>query len=55
MVTNDKFDFETVEYNPNILKIVNAYKDREPLNAHLINPLYLKLTEAEENKLKEEN
>ena len=54
-VTNDKFDFETVEYNPNILKIVNAYCDREPLNAHLINPLYLKLTEAEENKLKEEN
>ena len=53
-VSNDKFDFNTIEYNPNILKIVNKYKARSSINPHLVNPLYLKLTEAEENKLKEE-
>lgn len=39
----------TVEYNPNILKIVNKYKDRETINPHNVEPNYLKLTEAEEN------
>ena len=38
------------EYSPNILKIVNTYKDRESINPHLVNPIYLKKTEAEENK-----
>ena len=38
------------EYSPNILKIVTTYKNRESLNPHLVNPIYLKKTEAEENK-----
>lgn len=38
------------EYSPNILKIVSTYKDKEPTNPHLVNPIYLKKTEAEENK-----
>lgn len=54
-VSNDKFDFEKVEYNPDILNIVESFKDREDINPHLVNPEYLKLTEAEENKIKEEN
>ena len=54
-VSNDKFDFETIEYNPDILNIVESFKDREEINPHLVNPSYLKLTEAEENKMKEEN
>lgn len=54
-VSNDKFNFETVSYNPDILAIVETYQNREEVNPHMVNPMYLKLTEAEENKLKEEN
>ncbi len=52
-VSNDKFNFETEKYNPDIINIVNYYKDKECINPHLVNPLYLKLTEAEENRLKD--
>ena len=52
-VSNDKFNFETEKYNPDIMNIVNYYKDKECINPHLVNPLYLKLTEAEENRLKD--
>lgn len=38
------------EYSPNISKIINTYKDKENINPHFVNPIYLKLTEAEENK-----
>ena len=55
VITNDEYldeDFDNIEgYNPNLLKIVNCYKDKEPINPHAINPDYLKLTEAEESKL----
>jgi len=45
-------DFDNIEaYNPNIWKIVEYFKDKEPLNPHAVNPDYLKLTEAEESKL----
>ena len=33
------------EYSPNILKIVTTYKDKESINPHLVNPIYLKKTE----------
>lgn len=53
-ISNDKFNNLTCEeYNPNILKIVNKYLDRKSINPHMVNPSYLKLTEAEENRLKE--
>lgn len=39
------------EYNPDILKIITYFKDKEPMNPHGVNPDYLKLTEAEESKL----
>jgi tRNA threonylcarbamoyladenosine biosynthesis protein TsaB len=52
-ISNDKFSFECKKYDPDILNIVNYYKDRERINPHLVNPLYLKLTEAEENRLKD--
>ena len=35
-------------YDPNFLKIIKYYKNKEPINPHTINPEYLKLTEAEE-------
>ena len=52
-ITNDEFDDITnvTKYDPNMLKIVNKYKDKESVNPHSVNPEYLKLTEAEESKL----
>lgn len=53
-ISNDKFnDLTCEEYNPDILKIVNKYITRESINPHMVNPSYLKLTEAEENRLRE--
>ena len=53
-ISNDKFnDLEVVGYDPDILKIINTYKNRETINPHFVNPIYLKLTEAEENRLKD--
>ncbi len=53
-ISNDEFDFKTVPYSPDYKKIIEKYKDKEEVSAHLVNPNYMKLTEAEENKLKEE-
>lgn len=51
IVTNDQIDIANkISYDPDILKIVNCYKDKEDINPHLVNPNYLKLTEAEEKK-----
>ena len=50
-ITNDiKYkEYFHQKYNPDILKIINRYKDKEAINPHKIEPTYLKLTEAEEN------
>ena len=50
-ITNDNhFNYNNVlKYNPDILNIVLNYKDKKEINPHLIEPDYLKLTEAEEN------
>ena len=52
-ISNDKFDgIENIkEYNPNLEKVVNYFKDKERVNPHAVNPEYLKLTAAEESKL----
>ena len=54
VITNDEYldeDFDNIkDYNPNLLKIINTFKDKESINPHAINPDYLKLTEAEESK-----
>ncbi len=49
IVTNDKFDsdYETTNYTPNYLNIIKTYKDKEPIEVHLIDANYLKKTEAE--------
>ena len=54
-ISNDKFDFNCIKYNPNILDIVNYYQNNKSINPHLVNPDYLKLTEAEENRMRENN
>lgn len=53
IITNDKISgYENIEsYSPDILKIVEKYKDKKNINPHAINPDYLKLTEAEESKM----
>lgn len=53
VITNDDIMLhEPIEdYKPDITKIVNFFKDKAEINPHLINPSYLKLTEAEESRL----
>ncbi len=54
IITNDSVDIEKKEqYIPNFFNIINLYKDKEEENPHLVNPMYLKLTEAEEKKKSE--
>lgn len=50
VITNNDIQtkYNTINYKPNILKIVNYFQDKDGLNPHLINPIYLKKTEAEE-------
>ena len=53
-ISNDEieFDKECIKYDPDIEKIVSFYQDREAINPHIVNPEYLKLTEAEEKNKK---
>ena len=55
-VTNDKLDinYDIEPYDPKIDVIIDKFKDREAINPHSIDANYLKLTEAEEKKLKED-
>ena len=51
-ITNDEFEsISASSYTPNILKIVQFFKNKKEINPHSVNPEYLKLTEAEESKL----
>ena len=55
IITNDQDKVEVTAktwetYNPDIVKIVDKYKNKEQLNPHAVNPNYLKLTEAEESR-----
>ena len=50
VITNNdiNINLEKVKYDPDILKIVKRYENNEGINPHLVNPIYLKKTEAEE-------
>ena len=50
-VSNDKLflEYNSINYNPDFVSIVTNVKDKPSVNPHLIEPTYLKLTEAEEN------
>ena len=52
LISNDEFeDLDNLNsYSPDFLKIIKRYKDRKEINPHIVNPEYLKLTEAEEKK-----
>ena len=48
-VSNDNIDILPLEkYEPDFITIVNKYKNKEEINPHAVDALYLKLTEAEE-------
>lgn len=51
-ITKDEIELKgkKCDYNPNILAIVQKYNQKDCINPHLVNPQYLKLTEAEENR-----
>lgn len=55
-ITNDEIEvkYPIMFYDPDISKIVKNVMNRESVNPHSIDANYLKLTEAEENKIKEE-
>ncbi len=55
-ISNNKIDtnYDLQPYDPKIDVIVSSVIDREPTNPHAVDANYLKLTEAEENKNKEE-
>ena len=49
VITNDELEIEAKEeYSPNFLEIINYGLTKETINPHAVNPIYLKLTEAEE-------
>ena len=49
-ITNNDLDINIKKesYDPNILKIVKYFETSDGINPHLVNPIYLKKTEAEE-------
>ena len=50
VITNNDLDISIKKesYDPDILKIVKHYEKSDGVNPHLVNPIYLKKTEAEE-------
>ena len=53
IITNDETNLngKKCNYDPDIESIVNKYVDKAEVNPHLVNPEYLKLTEAEESRM----
>lgn len=56
-VTNDLINaqYDIQPYDPKIDRIAFLVKDREPVNPHSIDANYLKMTEAEEKKMSEQD
>lgn len=54
LVSFDSFDFDVTKPMIDVLKIVNKHFDDEGVNPHMLNPKYLKLTEAEEKRLNDQ-
>lgn len=55
-ISNDQIntEYDVQPYDPKIERIVELVKDREPVNPHSVDANYLKMTEAEEKKLSEQ-
>ena len=50
-VSYESFSFSTAIPKLDVKKIINRHKDEEGINPHILNPNYLKMTEAEEKRL----
>lgn len=50
-VSHDIFNFEVHNSDYDILRVIKKHKDDDGINPHILNPNYLKLTEAEEKLL----
>lgn len=49
IINNDlDINIKKESYDPDILKIVKHFEENDGINPHLVNPIYLKKTEAEE-------
>lgn len=47
-VSNDSFDIDAITPVINVWKVIERHDSDTPINPHMVNPNYLKLTEAEE-------
>ena len=54
-VSFDNFTFKTFPPKFDLVKLINKHESDECINPHMLNPNYLKLTEAEEKRLSEKN
>lgn len=56
IISNDVFetDKKVLPYDADIEEIIKRFEQREGINPHAVEPNYLKLTEAEENKMAQE-
>ena len=54
-VSYDNFPFETLLPKIDLLKIIKKHENDKIINPHNLNPNYIKMTEAEEKRLKDEN
>lgn len=51
-ITNDNILVDSITYKPDFVNIIKYCENRQNLNPHAVNPIYLKKTEAEEvNKI----
>ncbi|MBR3199365.1 MAG: tRNA (adenosine(37)-N6)-threonylcarbamoyltransferase complex dimerization subunit type 1 TsaB [Bacilli bacterium] len=53
-VSYDKFSFETFLPKIDLIKVIEKHEDDSGVNPHVLNPKYLKLTEAEEKRIEDE-
>ena len=51
-ISYDNINLDVIRPNIDVLKVINKHINDRGINPHNLNPNYLKLTEAEENKLK---
>lgn len=52
LVSQDVKNLDTIKPNIDVIKIIKKHENDYPINPHNLNPNYLKLTEAEESKLR---
>ena len=54
LISYDSFDFDVCKPIIDVVKIISKHENDEGVNPHMLNPKYLKLTEAEEKRLNDQ-